>query len=205
MGPLPPNESEVSDSSRTVQTEVAAHDFSEDERRILLQVAHDSIRAKLQGLHFSFDPPPHLAEPRGVFTTLYLKERLRGCVGYVFPTLPLHRGVAETARGAAFGDPRFPPLQSEEAAGIKVSLSVLSTLVSIQPDQIEIGRHGLLISLGGSRGLLLPQVAVEHGWDRQMFLQQTCRKAGLPEDAWQKGVQIEAFTAEIFSDESVRA
>ena len=83
---------------------------------------------------------------------------------------------------------------------MQVSLSVLSPPQPIQADQIEIGRHGLLVSLGLYRGLLLPQVPVEHGWDRIQFLEQTCRKAGLPLNAWQTGAKLEAFTAEVFSD-----
>ena len=113
---------------------------------------------------------------------------------------PLYRTVAESARGAAFDDSRFPPVTRDEAPELQVSLSVLSPPQPIQPDQVEIGRHGLLISLGHCRGLLLPQVPVEHGWDRIAFLEQTCRKAGLPPDAWQTGAKLEAFTAEIFGD-----
>ena len=142
-------------------------------------------------------PSPHLAEPRGAFTTLYYRGDLRGCVGYVLPVTSLYRTVAESARGAAFDDSRFPPVTRDEAPELRVSLSVLSPPQPIQPEQMEIGRHGLLITLGPYRGLLLPQVPVEHGWDRIAFLEQTCRKAGLPPNAWQTGAKLEAFTAEI--------
>jgi AmmeMemoRadiSam system protein A len=108
--------------------------------------------------------------------------------------------VAETARGAAFEDSRFSPVTLDEARELQVSLSVLSPPQLIQPDQIEIGRHGLLITLGPYRGLLLPQVPVEHEWDRRTFLEQTCRKAGLPPNAWQMDAKLEAFTAEVFAD-----
>ena len=145
-------------------------------------------------------PSPHLAEPRGVFTTLYCRSALRGCVGYVLPVAPLYRTVAETARGAAFDDSRFPPVTRDEVLELQVSLSVLSQPQSIGPEQVEIGRHGLLISLGPYRGLLLPQVPVEHGWDRTTFLEQTCKKAGLPLNAWQTGAKLEAFTAEVFAE-----
>jgi AmmeMemoRadiSam system protein A len=111
--------------------------------------------------------------------------------------------VAETARAAAFDDSRFLPVTQEEASQLEVSLSVLSRLVSILPEAVEVGRHGLLISDGVRRGLLLPQVPVEYGWDRETFLQQTCRKAGLPLDAWRKTATIVAFTAEVFSDADV--
>ncbi|MBZ5650339.1 MAG: AmmeMemoRadiSam system protein A [Acidobacteriia bacterium] len=101
---------------------------------------------------------------------------------------------------AAFDDSRFSPVTQDQAPELEVSLSVLSPLQPVQPEQVEIGRHGLLISLGYYRGLLLPQVPVEHGWDRIAFLEQTCRKAGLPLDAWQTGAKLEAFTAEVFAD-----
>jgi len=145
-------------------------------------------------------PSAHLAQPRGVFTTLYLGGHLRGCVGYVFPVESLYRGVIETARAAASEDTRFRPVTRQEAPHLKVSLSVLSTLSPIEPEQVEIGRHGLVVSLAGHRGLLLPQVPVEHEWDRMIFLAQTCRKAGLPEDAWKRGATLEAFTAEVFGE-----
>jgi len=121
-------------------------------------------------------------------------------VGYATPVAPLYRAVAETARAAAFEDSRFLSVTKAEAPRLEVSLSVLSRLVAVNPDAVELGRHGLVISQGGHRGLLLPQVPTENDWDRETFLEQTCRKAGLPEDAWRKGASIEAFTAEVFSD-----
>jgi AmmeMemoRadiSam system protein A len=123
-------------------------------------------------------------------------------VGYPAALIPLFRAVIETAQGAAFDDPRFPPLTLAEAANLQVSLSILSPLVPIAAQEVEVGRHGLIICYKGQRGLLLPQVPVEHGWDRLTFLRQTCRKAGIPLDAWQHGATIEAFTAEVFGDES---
>jgi len=121
------------------------------------------------------------------------------------PIAPLNRAVAETARAAAFEDSRFSPVTREEASRLGVSLSVLSLLFPIHPQAVEVGRHGLVVSQGARRGLLLPQVPVEHGWDRTTFLEQTCRKAGLPLDAWRQGATIEAFTAEVFSDPDVEA
>jgi AmmeMemoRadiSam system protein A len=150
-------------------------------------------------------PTPHLAEPRGVFTSLYLQGQLRGCVGYALAVTPVYRAVAETARAAAFEDIRFSPVTLEEAPHLQVELSILSVPRAITAEEVEPGRHGLLITLNGRRGLLLPQVAQEHGWDRVTFLEQTCRKAGLPVDAWQKGAVIEAFTAEVFGEKSAQA
>ncbi len=176
-------------------------EYSPEERSCLLKLAHESILAAFHNRSISAAPPfPHLAESRGAFTTLYFRGELRGCVGYVYPVSPLYITVAETARAAAFDDARFHPVTQEEASHIEVSLSVLSVPRQIDPKDIHIGLHGLLISDRGRRGLLLPQVPVEHGWDVPTFLEQTCRKAGLPPDAWQKGAMVEAFTAEVFSD-----
>ena len=116
------------------------------------------------------------------------------------PIAPLYRAVADTARAAAFDDSRFLPVTKEEAYKLEVSLSVLSLLFPIHPESVEVGRHGLLISDGARRGLLLPQVPVENDWDRETFLEQTCRKAGMPPDSWRRNTTIEAFTAEVFSD-----
>jgi AmmeMemoRadiSam system protein A len=194
-------------------------EFSLDQRRTLLRIAHEAILSVLERRPFPEAPSlaPGLSDPRGVFTTLYLNlnvdqpgdqpgdlhRQLRGCVGYAAPIAPLDRAVAETARAAAFEDLRFLPVTKEEALRLEVSLSVLSRLFPIHPEAVEVGRHGLLISEGARRGLLLPQGPVEHGWDRETFLEQTCRKAGLPLDAWRKAATIEAFTAEVFADADV--
>lgn len=194
-----------------------APEFSLDQRRFLLRIAHEAILSVLERRSFPEVPPllPALSDPRGVFTTLYLRgdlpgdlpgdlgRQLRGCVGYAVPVAPMYRAVAETARAAAFEDSRFSPVTKEEALKLEVSLSVLSRLFPIHPEEVEVGRHGLVISLGARRGLLLPQVTVEHGWDRETFLEQTCRKAGLPLDAWRKTATVEAFTAEVFADGDV--
>jgi AmmeMemoRadiSam system protein A len=180
-------------------------EFSNEERAVLLALAHKSIAAALEGQTVSLDSPlPHLTELRGVFTTLYLQGQLRGCVGYVFPTSPLYRTVAETAQAAAFQDSRFHPVTHEEAPALKISLSILSPLAPIRAEDIEVGKHGLVVSMAGRRGLLLPQVPVEQGWNRIQFLEQTSRKAGLPMNAWQSGAKLEAFTAEVFSDKDLK-
>jgi len=181
----------------------SSQEFSSGERNQLLRLAHDSISSALEHREIPLDPPTaHLAEPRGVFTSIYLGEELRGCVGYVLPTCPVYRAVGETARAAAFDDNRFPSVIREEAPRLEIELSILSPAQPIRAEDVEVGRHGLLISWQGHRGLLLPQVPVEHAWERTTFLEQTCRKAGLPPDAWQKDATIEAFTAEVFGDKS---
>jgi AmmeMemoRadiSam system protein A len=178
-------------------------EFSPEERTQLLQLAHESILSAIEAREIPLDPPsPHFAEPRGAFTTLYLHDRLRGCVGYVLPISSVYRAVADTARAAAFEDNRFYPVTLDEARDLKIELSILSPPQPIAPEEIEIGCHGLLISMHGYRGLLLPQVPIEHHWERETFLDQTCRKAGLPPDAWRKGAIIEGFTAEVFGEKS---
>ncbi len=167
----------------------------------MLRVAHDSILSALEDRPTSTEPPtPHLAQPRGAFTTLYLRGELRGCVGYVLPANSVYRAVIETARAAAFSDTRFYPVTHQEAAQLEIELSILSPPKLIRPEDVQVGRDGLLISSHTCRGLLLPQVPIEHGWDRITFLEQTCRKAGLPLEAWKGDATIEAFTAEIFGD-----
>jgi AmmeMemoRadiSam system protein A len=228
--------SKLSETLSEKSPENAAHgpallspEFSLEQRRTLLRIAHEAILSVLEPQRSSEAPalPAGLSEPRGVFTTLYLSSdlrgdlpgdlhresprqspreshrELRGCVGYALPIVPLYRAVAETARAAAFDDSRFLPVTKEEARELEVSLSVLSRLFPIHAEAVEVGRHGLLISDGARRGLLLPQVPTEYGWDRETFLEQTCRKAGLPLDAWRKAATIEAFSAEVFSDGDV--
>jgi uncharacterized protein len=198
---LPPENSPSASSVSCSPSSAAHEEFTPEERSVLLKLAHEAIESALDGREISLDPPSaHLAEPRGAFTTIYLGGQLRGCVGYVFPVASVYRTVAETARAAAFEDTRFLPVTREEAPQLEVSLSILSPLQPIKPEEVEIGKHGLLISQHGHRGLLLPQVSTEHGWDRETFLEQTCHKAGLPEDAWQKGATIEGFTAEVFGE-----
>jgi len=196
--------SKLSQPSVTQPSSSSQAEYSLEERQILLSLAHQAI---LSALNDKPLPPAsyssHLSGMRGVFTTLYLHENLRGCVGYVLPVAPLYRAVAETASAAAFDDSRFWPVTAQEGPLLKVSLSVLSRLTPIHPEEVEVGRHGLIVSRGIHRGLLLPQVALEHDWNRETFLEQTCNKAGLPSDAWHKGATLEAFTAEIFSDSDI--
>lgn len=195
MSQPPPSSAESVDPSR--------FEYSSDERALLLRLAHDSIFSALEGREIPLEPPTdHLAQPRGVFTTLYLRGALRGCIGYALPVSSLYHAVAGTARAAAFQDTRFPHITLPEAHDLEIELSILSPPERIAAEAIEIGRHGLLITMVGSRGLLLPQVPVEHHWDRTTFLEQTCRKAGLPVDAWKKGAIIEAFTAEVFGEKA---
>jgi len=177
-------------------------EYSQEERELLLRIAHGSIEAAAEKSEFHPGPvTTHLQEPRGAFTTIHLHGQLHGCVGYILPTLPLYATVSETAASAAMNDPRFVPLTPQEAKQVKVEISVLSKPFPIRAEQVQPGVHGLIISDGRRRGLLLPQVAPEHGWDAEQFLSHTCLKARLPADAWRKGARVEAFTAEIFGEE----
>jgi uncharacterized protein len=176
-------------------------EWSAEERKQLIQLAHDAITEALEGRDISSQAPtPHLAEVRGAFTTLHLDGQLRGCIGYVLGAHPLWQTIAETAVAAALQDPRFYPVTREEAPRLKVDISVLSPLFPIEPDEVVPGRHGLLVIRDNCRGLLLPQVATEHGWDRETFLAHTCTKAGLPPNAWKHGASLHAFTAEVFGE-----
>ena len=191
-----------SESTRAPAAAGAAAEYSSEERRTLLALAHRSIEIGLAGLRIDLTPPSeHLAQPRGAFTTLHLFDKLRGCIGYVLPVGSLYQTVAETARAAAFDDPRFPPVIEEEAFALKIEISVLSAPLPIRAQEVVIGKHGLIVTGGSRRGLLLPQVPIEWDWDRETFLAQTCLKAGLAPDAWLHGAELQAFTAEVFGEE----
>ena len=141
--------------------------------------------------------------PGGAFVTLHKKGHLRGCIGN-FIGNSLKTTVRDMASAAAFHDPRFPSLQPEELEQIDLEISVLSSLVKTKAEDIKVGKHGLYLVSPRGRGVLLPQVATEQGWDWLTFLQQTCRKAGLPSDAWQNPeTQIYTFTAQIFDEKEV--
>jgi AmmeMemoRadiSam system protein A len=141
------------------------------------------------------------AERRGVFVTLRNEGRLRGCIGVVEAETALGDSVARCAAGAALQDPRFAPMRVADLSHLQIEVSLLSRPEPIAINAIEIGRHGLIVSSGERRGLLLPQVAVEHNLDREQFLSETCRKAHLLRDAWRDArTQILGFTCDVFSD-----
>jgi AmmeMemoRadiSam system protein A len=141
------------------------------------------------------------AERRGVFVTLRNTGRLRGCIGVVEAETSLGDSVARCAAGAALQDPRFAPMRVADLNRLQIEISLLSQPEPIAINAIEIGRHGLIVVSGDRRGLLLPQVAVEHQLDREQFLSETCRKANLLRDAWRDArTQIFGFTCDVFSD-----
>jgi len=142
-----------------------------------------------------------LKEKRGAFVTLKADHELRGCIGYPLPYKPLYETIIEVAVSAATQDFRFPPVTLEELDKIRIEISVLSLPKPLKDiREIEIGKHGIVISKGLNKGLLLPQVPVEWGWDVETFFGHGCLKAGLEEDEWKKGARIEIFEAQVFSE-----
>jgi AmmeMemoRadiSam system protein A len=171
------------------------------ERAALLGLARAAVRHHL-GLG---SPPPlpeggALGEPRGAFVTLHVRGTLRGCVGSFTPRGSLARTVAAMAVEAATRDPRFPPLAAEELDDVDLHISALGPLLVLaRPEQLVVGRHGLVVRRGWYRGALLPHVARDAGWDARTFLERTCLKAGLPPSAWREAdAVVEAFEAEEF-------
>ena len=180
---------------------------SEDRRALLDLARHAVVEAVCHGRVLEFPPPSGaLAAPGRAFVTLHRSGQLCGCIGQVVPSDSLAATVVRCAIGAATKDPRFRPVRPEELAELEIELSILSPLEPIQPETIQVGRHGLMVARDQLRGVLLPQVAVEHRWTRDRFLEETCAKAGLPPDAWKDpATRVMAFTAEVFSEAEFRA
>jgi len=175
--------------------------LNKQDQETLLQIARDSVQAQLLGqpLDLPSIASEDLMQKRGVFVSIYLGTNLRGCVGTIDAPGPLYQSVAGCAVAAASRDSRFKPLQLSELPDAAFEISVLSPEeVVTDLASIEIGTHGLIVSRGNARGLLLPQVAVHQQWDRERFLAETCRKAGLPPTAWKQGATVQCFTAEVF-------
>jgi AmmeMemoRadiSam system protein B/AmmeMemoRadiSam system protein A len=176
--------------------------LSEEEKKILHEIAHTVIWNKASGKkvpEFNITSE-RLKELRGAFVTINKKGSLRGCIGHIKGVKPLYKSVEEMAEAAAFQDPRFPPVTKKELKDLEIEISALTPFKQITDvSEIEVGKHGLYIEKGFYSGLLLPQVATEYGWDRDTFLEHTCRKAGLPPDAWKdKETRIYIFSADIF-------
>jgi AmmeMemoRadiSam system protein A len=175
---------------------------SGDDRQLLLELARDAIEALVRVQ--TMPAPGHspiFSRMAGAFVTIHKRGQLRGCIGHVEADEPLGRVIARCAVAAASSDPRFSPVAPDELRDLHIELSILGPLEPIQGlDDIEVGRHGLVVQQGFSRGLLLPQVAVEWKWDRETFSAETCRKAGLAPDAWTKGAKMWRFEAEVFAE-----
>ena len=177
--------------------------LSTEDRKLLLELAREAITVSVRTgkLPNCEIQAPSLLGQQGCFVTIKQKGELRGCIGNFVSDKPLFSLVREMAVSAATHDPRFYPMKEADLAGFELEISVLSPLAKIDtPEEVEIGRHGLYLEKNFSRGVLLPQVAVEQGWDRVTFLNKTALKAGLRQDDWKEGADIYVFTAEVFGE-----
>ena len=180
-------------------------ELTNDDKELLLNSARQSIFAVFKNFskpEIDYATNPVLKQITGAFVTLKIEDELRGCIGYVIASVPLFETVCEAAQCAAFQDPRFSPLTIEEFEKINIEVSVLSSFEPIASyDEIETGKHGLLLDEGG-RAVLLPQVAIENDFDRAQFLTALCHKAGLHEEYWkERFLKIKVCNAMVFSEE----
>lgn len=184
--------------------------FNKEDGKKLIKIARDSIAAYFnkKELSFSDEDKERFKEKLGVFVTLKIDDELRGCIGFVEGVNPLYEAIADAANAAAFSDPRFMPLTTEEFEKVKVEVSVLTKpeLIDVKKpeeymEKIKVGEDGLIVKSSYGSGLLLPQVAVEWKWDVKEFLENSCQKAGLSKDAWKDlENKIYKFQAEIFTE-----
>jgi AmmeMemoRadiSam system protein A len=181
--------------------------LNEEDQKQLLALARQSLEARVtrgRAPEVAFTGP--FALRRGAFVSIHSGEDLRGCLGHLALDAPLGQTVVHLGGAVADSDPRFAAVAEHELPFLHIEISVLTPerpIASIA--EIEIGRHGLIVEDGYARGLLLPQVATEHGWNRELFLDHTCLKAGLPADAWHHGARILIFEAQVFSERAVAA
>lgn len=178
--------------------------LSESDRHSLLQLARRAVVQAVSLCELPDQIPNSgiFAELCGVFVTLFVRNEMRGCIGVIEAKEPLGEAVTRCAASAALQDPRFTPINQEDLGDLGIEISLLSVLSPVRPDEIEIGKHGLIISQRDKRGLLLPQVAIEYHLNSEQFLAETCRKAGLPGNSWRDPAsRIEAFTCEVFWDQ----
>ena len=176
--------------------------LTSEQRRALLELARSSIASQVAGVGAVAPGTLELPDASGVFVTIKRRGQLRGCLGTLQNRAGLAAEIVRCAADSASEDPRFPPVSCDELPELSLEISVLGPLESIdaRPDAFTIGVHGLVAEQGFRRGLLLPQVATEWGWDSEQFLRQTCVKAGLPPDAWRHGARFYRFAAEVFGD-----
>ena len=179
--------------------------YSSQNRTRLLQVARKSLENYLEDVkrtEFTTETP-ELQTKRAVFVTLRKRDSgdLRGCIGQSEPRYPLIEAVSRTAISAAVDDSRFPQVKLNELANLLIEINVLTPMFVITPDNVVVGKHGLLLSKGSCRGLFLPEVAVSRGWDRLTFLDELCRKADLPRGSWRDAdAELQAFESESWEE-----
>lgn len=177
--------------------------LTQAEQTALLRIARQALDARVQRV-----PGVLIACGEGVlqtacgaFVSIHRRGALRGCLGRIAADMPLTDVVHHLATVVADSDPRFEPVRADELDEIDIEISVLTPEREVHSlDAIEVGRHGLIVAQGHRRGLLLPQVATEHGWDVHQFVEHTCLKAGLPIDAWRQGARLLVFEAEVFAE-----
>jgi len=180
--------------------------LNEKQQKVILGIARKTIEEYIRSgktPEFNVEDPV-LKEKRGVFVTLRKKGMLRGCIGYIMPLEELYKAVSKMAIQSSTGDPRFPPVRPEELAEVEIEISVLTVPEKINSvDEIEMGKHGVIVKKGYQQGVFLPQVATETGWSKEEFLNRLCYdKAHLPEDAWKdKDTEIYTFSAQVFEEE----
>lgn len=183
-------------------------ELTDEQKVTLLRLARTTIARELQLQDacgdLCFDDGAY-RQVCGAFVTLHASGKLRGCIGCIVGVKPIPETVAEMARSSAFRDPRFMPLRQEEYGRIDIEISILTPIVPVTDVRdIEVGRDGLIVTRGFRSGLLLPQVPVEQGWDRDTFLEHTCYKAGLPGNAWkQPDTKLEKFSALVFGEKEL--
>ena len=186
--------------------------LTDEQGEYLVKLARQVVMNQFEPTDLIRSDDPVLQEKCGVFVTLTINDGLRGCIGLPYPTSPLLEAVIQAANSAAFEDPRFPAVQQNEMDDIVIEVSVLTPPEKLEvpdprdlPSHVKVGRDGLIIGRGWQKGLLLPQVPVEWGWDSKQFLSQCCVKAGLPKDSWlKKGVEILRFQAILFKEDTPR-
>jgi len=177
--------------------------LSEEDRIAILELARQGVLYAIchERPLSSFPTTGIFAERRGLFVTLHVAKKLRGCIGMVEGNAALGETLTRCAADAALRDPRFSRMRAEEMDTLEIEVSLLSPLQPIRPEEVEIGTHGLLVERGSRRGLLLPQVALEHRLSREQFLSETCAKAGLPRDAWKDPeTKLQGFQCEIIAE-----
>jgi AmmeMemoRadiSam system protein A len=180
------------------------HQLTDDEKRELLRIARATLREYSRTGHV---PPgkPHrqsLIAPASVFVTLHRGDELRGCIGSLQDSTPLYKGIQEMAVAAATRDTRFENVPPDEIPELTIEISVLSARAVVSgPSELMVGEHGVCLTRGARRGLLLPQVAEDNGWDAETFLDRVCNKAGLPDGSWREDdATLEVFTAQVFDE-----
>jgi len=176
--------------------------ISEVDQPLLLSVARQALEARVGRLRA---PDVICVGPLGLrcgaFVSIHRGQALRGCLGRLSSDSPLGRTLVHLGGAVADSDPRFAPVTPEELPLLHLEISLLTPERSVAAiDEIDVGRHGLIVEQGRARGLLLPQVATDHAWDRETFVEQTCIKAGLPRDAWKNGARLHLFEAHVFSE-----